>query len=1031
MICLVAVSVSAFDLRTIFNPFTQKLDYISVYNTTFNTSVADDRYLKLTGGNVTGNINMSGKNITHVDNMLIVDPSEVKNLERTDIAALHIRTRIGDEVGIITSWTPIDWGVPWKENLQIGHVNVTDRTFYERIRMDTKGWLGLLTKSPKDQLDVAGTIRANRTNSTYLISNNVTITKGKLYIDENGILIEQDSSIPGRLNLVGTNALQIKGFTEILLASMGDLEIELWTPSSTRTLNIVNEATGGNANLNVENNITAQNFKGNINASYVQGAPWLTSETGDISAVTATGPGLTGGGTSGALTIGLNDTYINSKWNDTAYALSLLTTTYYNATTITTTIGTPEGTVNDINNYNIASYNISEDSGSLEAFINFTGILSFNNMIFRYKTDAAETSHVVVYFWNYDEELWESLDTLGRTGGVYVIQSVNVFSPINYINDGLVQMKLVNTGTPPNHIWNFEWISISSGVAVPLGDEVDPYSLYYDGSVQLTSNWEVGPYNITFSSGAGVNASSILNAPWSLVDTFNTSADILAASITNHNNLSGLQGGAANEYYHLTSSEYSEFGAIDSTYVPYTGATTDVNLVGNDLINVGILGVGTTELDFPAEIVRSTSGPVLALRSNSIDAGTEVTLRMTTSTDNIPAHHRGEIRVNRTTGPGGGATDMNFYVSDGTAMQRRVQIDSTGNVGIGVSDPTYKLQVAGTSYFTGAVTSADTITGSTVTATTRATVTDWDDYDVTGSQTNKVYTVDASSVAFSPFAATVWHDIAAFNRVSTPQVTRWNGTHWYSDTSTNLVRELFAVKQNQRINILNCASSPTKTRWFWNTTGFSWSDIQWMVAGVSYDSPSPTRRFELQGSTDFGATWTVLLHNSTSTSSAQPYYMKTGYFESQKGLRLTISCVGTSGKFDMTALQFLTKRWGDQGGGSEFSYPYVWNGDRDMTFYGSAVFNENSLDKDFRVESDGNANMLYVDAGNNRVGIGTSSPSTTFDVNGAAKVTTLDTGLGNNELYEMNQNVKTTNNVSFMSVNASGTIVNSSGIYFT
>jgi len=41
---------------------------------------------------------------------------------------------------------------------------------------------------------------------------------------------------------------------------------------------------------------------------------------------------------------------------------------------------------------------------------------------------------------------------------------------------------------------------------------------------------------------------------------------------------------------------------------------------------------------------------------------------------------------------------------------------------------------------------------------------------------------------------------------------------------------------------------------------------------------------------------------------------------------------------------------------------------------GEIVFNEDSQDIDFRVESDGNANMLFVDGGNNRVGIGTNAP---------------------------------------------------------
>jgi len=45
------------------------------------------------------------------------------------------------------------------------------------------------------------------------------------------------------------------------------------------------------------------------------------------------------------------------------------------------------------------------------------------------------------------------------------------------------------------------------------------------------------------------------------------------------------------------------------------------------------------------------------------------------------------------------------------------------------------------------------------------------------------------------------------------------------------------------------------------------------------------------------------------------------------------------------------------------------------------VFNDDSKDVDFRVESNGNANMLFVDGGNDRVGIGTASPSTKLTIN--------------------------------------------------
>ena len=43
---------------------------------------------------------------------------------------------------------------------------------------------------------------------------------------------------------------------------------------------------------------------------------------------------------------------------------------------------------------------------------------------------------------------------------------------------------------------------------------------------------------------------------------------------------------------------------------------------------------------------------------------------------------------------------------------------------------------------------------------------------------------------------------------------------------------------------------------------------------------------------------------------------------------------------------------------------------------GNTVFNEASADKDFRIESDGNTHMLFVDAGENGVAIGTSANDT-------------------------------------------------------
>ena len=66
-------------------------------------------------------------------------------------------------------------------------------------------------------------------------------------------------------------------------------------------------------------------------------------------------------------------------------------------------------------------------------------------------------------------------------------------------------------------------------------------------------------------------------------------------------------------------------------------------------------------------------------------------------------------------------------------------------------------------------------------------------------------------------------------------------------------------------------------------------------------------------------------------------------------------------------------------------------------FTGSATFNEGSADADFRVESNGNANMLFVDGGNNAVGVGTSSPSSPLHVVGSSSGGFLGGGIRIND----------------------------------
>ncbi len=80
-----------------------------------------------------------------------------------------------------------------------------------------------------------------------------------------------------------------------------------------------------------------------------------------------------------------------------------------------------------------------------------------------------------------------------------------------------------------------------------------------------------------------------------------------------------------------------------------------------------------------------------------------------------------------------------------------------------------------------------------------------------------------------------------------------------------------------------------------------------------------------------------------------------------------------------------------------------------ITRDGKVTFNDGGLDADFNIEGDTNANLFYVDASTDRIGIKTNAPSTELQIDGTNPAITLRNGSSNGVITYTSGNVLTLN----------------------
>lgn len=226
-----------------------------------------------------------------------------------------------------------------------------------------------------------------------------------------------------------------------------------------------------------------------------------------------------------------------------------------------------------------------------------------------------------------------------------------------------------------------------------------------------------------------------------------------------------------------------------------------------------------------------------------------------------------------------------------------------------------------------------------------------------------VIAAEVTSILQSPIPKYLWHDVWAFCRATTPKYyTSTDGVNW---TEATLEKRLFAhMEAWGDSTVLN--STIKGSRWVWLNGGFYASNISWLVFGITYENPVSHWDMLLETSSDGGSTWTTL------TSVQNLYYLQRPIWirisgTCQGSLRLTItnnSNSASTATLGLCSIRLLTSRWGDQGKGSEFEYPYIWDGDGNMTMKGTltgTLIGNASTATKANITSTANAVVKYSD----------------------------------------------------------------------
>ena len=397
---------------------------------------------------------------------------------------------------------------------------------------------------------------------------------------------------------------------------------------------------------------------------------------GGISGITtASGSGLTGGGTSGTLNLSLSTACAPNQilqWNGSAWACASAAylTAVYGGTGITVsgnpsqpTVGINQDVVPLLSLVNTFHANQIVD-GNLTATVVTGGSFNIGSNLFAFGSYSTES--VFLGFAGNPATL-AGADT--AVGFLALASEANGFSNVAVGNSALSANKTGGNNTAIG----FDALGGNAGDNVAIG--ANALSNNTEGSFNTAAGYQAlqsntaGFYNVAFGYNAGFAAdgTNLIG----LKNTFlGTGTDLSTGTISNST--------AIGVYAEVSESNAIVLGCVSGATFGCPGSAVNV-------------GIGTTAPAHLLEVDGSVSGPLISTAGTASDAAIAV--------NNTGSGGRQYWIDSASSGSGLGSG--NFGVYDATANETRLVINPSGDVGIGITNPSHLLQMSDGAYESG------------------------------------------------------------------------------------------------------------------------------------------------------------------------------------------------------------------------------------------------------------------------------------------------------------------------------------------